>query len=182
LTRGGAGGPNALFARITMSGAACGKWLESPIRHVGDYSDWHDMNPRAAASPDDLDNPGARLEYMSVGEYLETLADSSGFFCSEYDDDEGAFFIADAQMERGMSGISRLSALLAAFRGAEAFKDDDEPSFVYVFPALGAGDPDALLRIRRGGSGFLPASDSSPDVLYFINEAEEFIEALTEDE
>lgn len=180
MTRRRVGASNALFAKITMSRRACDRWLESPIRPACDYADWHDMNPRAAALG--LDDPGAELDYMSVDEYLETLADSSGFFCCEYDDDEGAFFIADAQMDSAMSAISRLAALLAALRGAEAFKDDDGPSFIYVFPATGAGDPDALLRIRKGASGFLPVSDPSPDVLYFINEAEEFIESLAEDE
>ncbi|MDR1515796.1 MAG: hypothetical protein LBS45_08875 [Synergistaceae bacterium] len=176
------GGSSSLFARIKMSRLACDKWLSSAIRHVPDYFDWHEMNPTAAAFQHELNDPGAKLDYMSVGEYLETLADSSRFFCCEFDDDESAFFIADAQMDGGLSGISRLAAFLAALRGAETFKDDDGPSFIYVFHALEGGDPDALLRIRRGESLFLRATDPSPDVLYFINEAEEFIETLAEDE
>jgi hypothetical protein len=172
------GPATSLFTKITMSRPACDRWLKSPIRHIRDYADWHDMNPRAAAAPDDL-NSATELDFMSVGEYLETLSDLSRFFRCEYDDDEGAFFIADAHHR--VEGIAGLASLVSALRGAEAFKDDDKPSFIYVFPALG-GDPDALLRIRKGDSLFLHINDTSPDILYFVNEAEEFIESLVEDE
>jgi hypothetical protein len=172
------GSASSFFAKIKMSRRACEKWLKSPIRHVSDYDDWHGMNPQAAAAPDDVTS-SAKLDFMSVDEFLDTLADLSGFFCCEYDDDEGAFFIADVHRKAG--GLGDLAVFYAALRGAEAFKDDDEPSFIYVFPESG-GDPDALLRIRKGASQFLNPKDASPDVLYFVNEAEEFAESLAEDD
>ena len=49
-----------------------------------------------------------------------------------------------------------------------------------MFPALSGGDPEALLRVDRGSSRFLRACDASPEVLYFVNDAEEFIEAMLE--
>jgi hypothetical protein len=171
--------PSSLFVKIKMSRRACNKWLESPVRHVSDYTDWHEMNPYAAANLDDLRDTRTKLDYMSVGEFLDSLADYSRYFCCEYDDDERAFFIADVHNK---ASATEIAICLAALRGAESFKDDDEPSFIYIFPALSGGDPDAILRIRRGGSDFLPPNDASGDLLYFVNEAEEFIEALVEDD
>jgi hypothetical protein len=171
--------PSSLFAKITMSRCACDKWLKSPVRHVADYSDWYGMNPFAASNPEDLRDPSVELDYMSVGEFLDGLADCSRFFCCEYDAAASAFFIADV---RNKVSAAEIAVCLAALRSAEAFKDDDSPSFIYVFPALSGGDPDALLRVRRGGSEFISADDDSPDVLYFVNEAEEFIETLVEDD
>jgi hypothetical protein len=162
-----------------MSGRACDKWLESPIRRVADYNDWHEMNPFAAAAPDCLHDPLVAPDFMSVSEYLESKGDASRFFCCEYDDDERAFFIADGCSE---SSPAAMAAYLAALRGAESFKDDDEPSFIYIFPAQSGGDPDALLRINQGKSEFLGINDTSPEVLYFVSEAEEFVETLLEDD
>lgn len=171
--------PSSLFAKLKMSRRACDAWLNSPIRHVSDYDDWRNMNPSVASNPDDIADSRKEPDYMSVLEFLESTADYSRYFCCEYDDDDEAYFIADARHARS---AAETAACLAALRGAESFKDDDEPSFIYVFPALSGGDPDALLRVSRGSSEFLNPSDSSPDVLYFVNEAEEFIESLIEDD
>lgn len=171
--------PSSIFARICMSRAACEKWLDSPIGHIRDYSDWHRMNPIAASSGDEWHEAFPPADYMSVREFLDAAADTSRYFCCEYDDDREAFFIADA---RHRSSMPEIAAAVAALRNAAAYKDNDEPSFLYVFPAISGGDPEALLQILRGTSGFLPVNDASPDVLYFVNEAEEFIETLLEDE
>jgi hypothetical protein len=172
-------GTSALFVRICMSGDACKRWLDSRITRVSDYGDWPEMNPEAAGMGISDDDTRQRRGQMTVREFLDDIADGSSGFCCEYDDGVGAFFIADARHE---SGAARIASTIAALRGAERFKDDDEPSFIYVFPALSGGDPDAILRVGRGSSRFLRPEDSSPDVLYFVNEAEEFIEELMSDE
>jgi hypothetical protein len=171
--------PSALFVRISMSEAACRRWLDSPIKFIGDYDDWQEMNPTAARDHESWLEARLRREFVSVREFFDTAANESRFFCCEYDDDLRAFFAADARHEASMAGIA---ASVAALRGVESFKDDDEPSFIYVFPAFSGGDPEALLRVKRGSSVFLPPNDDAPDVLCFTNEAEEFIEDLTDDD
>jgi hypothetical protein len=115
----------------------------------------------------------------TVKKFLESMADSSQYFCCEYDDDRGALYIADAEHK---SGAIEIAETLAALRGVSSFKDEDGPGFIYVFPAASGGDPEALIEIGRGTSDFLPVGDPSPEVLYFVNEAEEFIETMLEDD
>jgi hypothetical protein len=166
---------SSLFMKIGMSEAACRRWLDSPIRCVSDYGDWSEMNPTAARIGLSADDTLPRPDYMSVREFLDELADElPGFFC-EYDCDEEAFFVAAVSYRSSMADIA---SGIAALRGAEAFKDDGEPGFIYVFPAMSGGDPEALLRIDMGSSVFLRPDDSSPEALYFVDEAESFIEDL----
>lgn len=171
--------PSALFARIAMTEAASERWLSSPAAFAANYDDWRQMNPAAASRYDDLAESLRVREFMSVREFLESLADRSRYFCCDYDDAEGAFFVADASCA---SSLADTVQILAVLRGAESFKDDDAPSFAYVFPALSGGDPEALLEIRRGSSSFRNPTDADPELLYFVNEAEEFIESLLEDD
>ncbi|MDR1917075.1 MAG: hypothetical protein LBQ58_10935 [Synergistaceae bacterium] len=173
------GEPSALFARIAMSRGAYENWLASPVKFLCDYSDWPQMNPRAASSCEEWSDTFPRPEYMSVSESLETFADCSRYFLCEYDDDLGALFIADAKR---LSSMIEIAVTLASLRNISSFKDLDEPGFIYVFPVISGGDPEALLRIDRGKSTFVNANDSSPEILYFANEAEEFIESLLEDD
>ncbi|MDR3332210.1 MAG: hypothetical protein LBT08_06240 [Synergistaceae bacterium] len=170
--------PSALFAKICMSEGACRKWLASPIKYISDYDDWPMMNPTAARNHGDWTGRPVG-DFMSVQEFLDSIADESRYFCCEYDDELGAFFIADAKYR---SSMAEIASGISALRGAESFKDDDEPSFIYIFPAMSGGDPEALLEVKRGRSGFLPPNDKSPEVLYFANEAEEFIEELLGDD
>jgi hypothetical protein len=114
-----------------------------------------------------------------VKKFLESMAGRSQYFCCEYDDDRATLYIADAEHK---SGEIEIAGTLAALRGVASFKDEDGPGFIYVFPAISGGDPEALLKIGRGASDFLPVGDPSPDVLYFVNEAEEFIETMLEDD
>ena len=169
---------HSLYAKIPMSGKACEKWLASPIRFVSDYADWPSMNPIMASDREWADT-FPRPDFMSVHEYLDSIAETSRDYCYEYDDDLGAFFIADA---RNYKTMPQIASCLAALRGAADFKDDAVPGYLFVFPAISGGDPDALLEIGQGTSRFLNANTDAPDVLYFINEAEEFIEALLDEE
>jgi hypothetical protein len=171
--------PSSLFVKLSMSKKMCDKWLDAPVKFLRDYTDWPQMNPVAASFCDEWRDAPENGDFMSAREYLDAIADFSRYFCYEYDDEEGAFFIADAEHKASMAEIA---ATVAALRGAENFKDDDGPSFIYVFPAISGGDPEALLRIEQGSSRFLHSRDASPDVLYFVNEAEEFIETMMEDD
>jgi hypothetical protein len=157
----------------------CGRWLASPIKFTGDYGDWREMNPVVASRYDGWRDEPRREEFASVSEFLDEAAERSRYFHSGYDGEAGAFFVADAA--HGGSP-DEIASSVAALRGAESFVDADRPSFVYVFPAATGGDPDALLRIERGKSRFLFTGDSSPETLYFVNEAEEFIEEMLEDD
>ncbi|MDL2263346.1 hypothetical protein LJC31_01695 [Synergistaceae bacterium OttesenSCG-928-I11] len=170
---------SSLYARIAMSKKACDKWLASPIRFVSDYTDWPSMNPIMASNYHDWAETFPRPDFMSVREYLDSIADTSRDYCYEYDDDLGAFFIADG---RHYTAMLQITTCIAALRSAENFKDNDAPSYIFAFPAISGGDPDALLEIGQGFSRFLNANTDAPDVLYFINEAEEFIEALLDDD
>ncbi len=169
---------SSLYARISMSEKACEKWLASPIRFVCDYEDWPSMNPIMASNYREWAETFPRPDFMSVREYLDTLADTSKDYCYAYDDDLGAFFVADG---RHYTTILQIATFIAATRGVADFKDDDGPSYIFAFPAISGGDPDALLEIGQGASRFLNVNTDTPDVLYFINEAEEFIEALLDD-
>ena len=171
--------PSALFAKIGMSRAACERWLNGPICFVSDYADWPQMNPVMASNYDDWRETFPRPEYMSVREFLEAVADLSRYFTCEYDDDMRAFFIADAKHK---SGMLEIATGIAALRNVENFKDDDSPSYVYIFPATSGGDPEALLKIEKGGSAFLHIGDDDPDLLYFLSEAEDFIETLLDED
>lgn len=171
--------PSSLFAKIGMSKGASDKWLKSPVRNVDEYDDWRQMNPTLATHYDDWKDTFGKFEYMSVEEFLDAASHNSKYFCCDYDDDMNAFCIADACHAANMQEIT---IAIAALRGAETFKDNNNPSFIYVFPALSGGDPEALLQIQKGSSHFLMPNDSSPDVLYFVNEADEFIETLLEDD
>lgn len=171
--------PSALYVKLSMSKASCDKWLASPIKFVSDYKDWPAMNPVAASNYNYWGDTFPRPDYMSVQEYLDLLAESSVDYCYEYDDDRGAFFVADAGHH---SETLRIATFIAALRGAENFKDDDGPSYIFIFPAISGGDPDALLEIKKGSSSFLNCATDDPDVLYFIEEAEDFIEALLDEE
>lgn len=169
---------HSLYVRISMSRKACERWLASPIRFVSDYGDWPSMNP-VMASDREWAETFPRLDFMSVREYLDSIAETSRDYCYEYDDDRGAFFIANG---RHYTTMPQIAACVAALRGAADFKDDDAPGYLFAFPAISGGDPDALLEIGRGASRFLNVNTDTPDVLYFINEAEEFIEALLDGE
>lgn len=170
---------SAIYARIHMSETACNRWLSSPIRQITDYDDWRTMNAVMASNYDDWLLSFEKLDYMSVQEFINLVGDQSRQMCYAYDEAPNALFLADVEHARTMM---HLAIGFAVLRGAENFKDDDEPSFAYAFPAVSGGDPEALLRIERGHSRFLSVFDDAPDTLYFISEAEDFIEALMEDE
>lgn len=158
---------SALFARISMSEAAFDRWLSSDIRSISDYSDWGELID-AGDAPSSIP--------MTVDDYLDVLSSLSEDFCCEYD--EGAFFAADTA--RSMSPVD-IAVCFAALRGAADHKDDDAPSYIYAFdPAT--GDPGPLLEIKRGTSSFISPDAGSEDVLCFINDAEEFVEALSDQE
>lgn len=173
------GQPSALFLKIPMSKTAFGKWMAAPVKHIADYDDWREMNPVMAAHFDELADSFYTLNVKNVADLMDAAAERSEFFCCEYDDEEKTAFVADVEQD---ANPSEIALALAALRSAEAFADGDAPGFIYVFPALSGGDPDALLKISQGASHFLPVGDSSPEVLYFTNEAEEFIETMLEDE
>jgi hypothetical protein len=144
-----------------------------------DYDDWPRMNPEMASLyPGWRDEPQCD-DFMSVAEFLSNIADYSRHFRSCYDDAEGAYFVADAKHS---SKILEIAASVAALRGAANFSVPGRAGFVYVFPAIAGGDPEALLRVESGSSRFLSPNDSSPETLYFVNEAEEFIESMMEEE
>ena len=170
--------PSALFVKFHMSKEMCGKWLESPIKFIGDYGDWRKMNSVMASLYEGWRDEPRHDEFASVGEFLDGLADYSRHFRCEYDDAAGAFFIADAKHG---SKMDEIAASVAALRGAEGYVDEGRPGFIYVFPAVTGGDPEVLMKVERGKSYFLFPDDSSPETLYFVNEAEEFIESLLED-
>jgi hypothetical protein len=166
-----------LFVKLFMSEEARDRWLSTPIRFVSDYGDWGKMNPTAARECDGWPSAPNAEDFMSVREFLDNIADFSRYFESGYDEEEGAFFVADAEHKSAMRDIA---ASVAALRGADAFVDDPRPGFIYVFPAVSGGDPEALMRVTRGESRFLPPNDASPETLYFVSEAEEHIEAMLE--
>jgi len=171
--------PSALFARLFMSKEMCDKWLASPIKFMDDYGDWRKMNSVTASLYEGWRDEPGNNEFTSVREFLDGIADYSRYFCCEYDDDVGAFFIADAKHK---SRIGEIAVSVAALRGASEFVDEGKPSFVYVFPAFAGGDPEALLKVERGRSYFLFSGDSSPETLYFVNEADDFIDAMLDDD
>ena len=168
---------SSLFVKLFMSEEARDRWLSSAIRFIRDYGDWGNMNPTAARECDGWNMAPTAEDFMSVREFLDNIADFSRYFESRYDDEEGAFFVADAQHKSAMRDIA---ASVAALRGASAFVDDPRPGFIYVFPAVSGGDPEALMRITRGESRFLPANDASPETLYFVSEADERVEEILE--
>lgn len=173
------GQPSALFLKIPMTKAAYGKWMAAPIKHVADYDDWREMNPVMAAHYDEWSDSFYKFSHATVGALMDAALERSEFFCCEYDAEEKAAFVADVAQD---ANPIEIAIALAALRSAEAFADDKGPGFIYVYPALSGGDPDALVKFEGGASKFLPIGDASPEVLYFISEAEEFIEALLEDE
>jgi hypothetical protein len=160
-----------------MSEEACGRWFSSAIRFIKDYGDWGEMNPTAARECDSWAVASETEDFMSVREFLDNIADFSRYFESRYDKEEGAFFAADARHKSAMRDIA---SSVAALRGASAFVDDPRPGFIYIFPASSGGDPEALIRITRGESCFLPPNDASPETLYFVSEAEERVEEMLE--
>ncbi|MDR1966726.1 MAG: hypothetical protein LBQ36_08450 [Synergistaceae bacterium] len=170
--------PSSLFVKLSMSEEMYGLWLASPIKFIGDYSDWPDMNPAMASRYKGWRDETRPDEYMSVMEFLDNIADYARHFCYGYDDAERAARIAYASHSPKVEDVA---ATVAALRGAADFIDGPSPGFIYVFPFASGGDPEALLRLERGRSEFLRPSDSSPDTLCFVNEAEEFIEAMLED-
>jgi hypothetical protein len=169
---------SALFVKLYMSREMYGRWMASPVKFIDDYDDWRGMNSVMASSYEGWRDEPRQNEFASVGEFLDGIADYSRYFHSEYDEAEKAVLIADAKHR---SKMREIAASVAALRGASDFVDDTRPGFVYVFPALAGGDPEALLRVEGGKSYFLFPDDSSPETLYFVNEAEEFIEAMLED-
>jgi hypothetical protein len=171
--------PSALFAKLFMTKDMRDRWLASPIKFIDDYQDWREMNSVIASLYDGWRDETRRKEFASVEEFLVGIADYSRYFRSEYDEAEGIFIIADAKHR---SLIGEIAASVAALRGASEFACKGRPSFIYVFPAVTGGDPEALLRLERGKSKFLFPEDSSPETLYFVSEAEEFIETLLDDE
>jgi hypothetical protein len=166
-----------LFVKLFMSEEASDRWLSSAIRFIKDYGDWGEMNPTAARECDGWAAAPRAEDFMSVREFLDNIADFSRYFESRYDEEEGAFFAADARHKSAMRDIA---SSVAALRGASAFVDDPRPGFIYVFPAVSGGDPEALMRITRGESRFLPTNDASPETLYFVSEAEERVEEMLE--
>lgn len=168
---------SSLFVKLFMSEEARDRWFSSAIRFVSDYGDWGKMNPTAARECDGwAASPGVE-DFMSVREFLDNIADFSRYFESRYDEEEGAFFVVDVQHKSAMREIAES---VAALRGADAFIDDPRPGFIYVFPAVSGGDPEALMRITRGESCFLPPNDASPETLYLVSEAEDRVEEMLE--
>jgi hypothetical protein len=166
-----------LFVKLFMSEEARDRWLSSAIRFINDYGDWGNMNPTAARECDGWGAAPNAEDFMSVREFLDNIADFSRYFESWYDGEDGAFFVADARHKSAMRDIA---ASVAALRGADAFVDGPRPGFIYVFPAVSGGDPEALMMITRGKSRFLPANDASPETLYFVSEPEERVEEMLE--
>jgi hypothetical protein len=160
-----------------MSEEARDRWLSSAIRFINDYGDWGEMNPTAARECDGWAALPKAEDFMSVREFLDNIADFSRYFESWYDDCEGAFYVVDARHKSAMLDIAES---VAALRGAEAFVDGPRPGYIYVFPAVSGGDPEALMRITPGESRFLPANDASPETLYLVSEAEERVEEMLE--
>lgn len=120
-------------------------------------------------------SPDACLEWLSsVDAYLDSLAEEGP--CSMgYDEDESAYVIAMLQCERWQDAISVL-------KDAARFVDEDRPGYICAFNATGGGDPQMLVEIARNETRTLPPMSDAPNVLYFLNEAEEVIESLLEDE
>ena len=168
---------SSLFVKLFMSEEAGDRWLSSAIGFVRDYGDWGEMNPTAARECDAWNAPPKAEDFMSVREFLDNIADFSRYFESRYDAEEGAFFVVDARHKSAMRDIA---ASVAALRGAYAFVDDPRPGFIYVFPAISGGDPEALMKATRTESRFLPPNDASPETLYLVNEAEEYVEEMLE--
>jgi|GEM_PF-4180857 len=173
------GHPSALFLKIPMSKSVFGRWLASPIKHVADYDDWREMNPVMAAHFDEWADSFYTLRIKTVANLMDAAAERSEYFCCEYDDEEKSAVVADVEQD---ANPMEIATAIAALRGAEAFADGSAPGFIYVFPAMSGGDPDALMKITQGSSNFLPTGDTSPEILYFTSEAEEFIEAMLDDE
>lgn len=171
------GQPSALFLKVPMSRRAFVMWLASKPKNVREFDDWREMNPTMASHFDELAPSFYEFGQKTVSELIDTAGDRSEYFCCEYDDEAAAAVIADVSQD---SGLPEIAVALAALRGAADFMDSDEPGFIYVYPALSGGDPEALMRIERGASKFLRFGDNSPEVLYFLSDAEEFIEALLE--
>lgn len=160
----------SFFARISMTEQSLGKWLKSPLPSVGSFSDWTSA-PMISSAADGCYHPSE----PTVQDYLDSLSDSSELFCYEYDN--GRLYIADAD---GVSSPAEALRRFAAFRGAAAFVDSNESSYLYSFPRESGGDPYGLITIDSTGSKFIPHDSASPDVMYFISDAEDFIEALVE--
>lgn len=173
------GQPSALFLKIPMTKAAFGRWMAAPLKHIEDYGDWREMNPVMAAHFDEWTDSFYRFGHGTIGDLMDAAAERSEFFCCEYDDEENAVFVADVAQD---ANPIEIAIALAALRSAEAFADAGATGYIYVYPASSGGDPDALMQIERDASKFLPIGDTSPEVLYFVGEAEEFIEALLEDD
>lgn len=157
----------AIYARVAMTGGDYRRWMASKIKRADDFDDW---GPLAGT-------PSSQSGAMTVEQFANTLAARSPLFCCEYDDLLGAAVVADPYMYRTTGEAARI---IAALRGAADFTDDG--GYIIAWPAESGGDPDALLRITRGASQFIDPSSDEPEVLYFVNEAEEMIDALLDDD
>lgn len=171
------GQPSALFLKVPMSRGSFVMWLASKPGGVHDFDDWRDMNPTMASHFDELAPSFYEFGHKTVSELIDAAGDRSEYFCCEYDDEAASVVVADVSQD---PGLPEIAVALAALRGVSDFADGNEPGFIYVYPVLSGGDPEALMRVERGSSKFLRFGDSSPEVLYFLSDAEEFIEALLE--
>lgn len=109
---------------------------------------------------------------ITVDAFLDLLA-ACGICDIGYEHDEQAYIIAAIGIESGADAV-------AALRGAASFIDIDEPSYICLFQADDSSDPYVLVELRRGTSRFISPDSDDPDVLYFLNEAEDMIEDLSE--
>lgn len=159
---------DSLYAKIRMSRPSCDKWLASGAKDADAFEEWGSLDAQRCTEAKE-----------SVMERFERVGDGEDLFCCDYDESERAFIIAGAELAADESTIV---SLIAAIRGAAEYADAKESSFAMLFSAEGGGDPDALIEISASGSRFIDPTSDEPEVLYFINEAEEFIETMIEDE
>lgn len=159
---------DSIYAKIRMTRSACDKWLSSGAKEADAFDEWGSLN---AQRHDEMNE--------SVNDRFERVGAEEELFCFDYDESERAFIIAGAELAADESTIV---SLIAAIRGAAEYADAKESSFAMLFSAEGGGDPDALIEISASGSRFIDPTSDEPEVLYFINEAEEFIETMIEDE
>lgn len=109
---------------------------------------------------------------ITVDAFLDLLAEN-GICDIGYEHDEQAYIIAILGIESGADAV-------AALQGAAAFIDIDVPGYICLLQADDSSDPYVLVELRRRTSRFISPDSDDPNVLYFLNEAEDMIEDLSE--
>lgn len=162
--------PSGVYMQVPLSRDELNAWLASPLPQADDFHDWARMNPQWQ---EDWRRYFTTLPAASVGDFLagwEAPQDSAGMaWCHDPDAGElrlGAVFYDE--------NFVSFATLLAALRHVAKHQRRAEPGYVYIYPFLWGGDPDALLRTRPGKSEPL-APDSAPQA--FKDAADAFLEA-----